>query len=133
MSDEYTHTLTIAVPLALVRVANRIARAIDPDSGGERSFDVLRATAAGSSEPTHAVCVTRVTTEMACEVAMVLGYSVAGLQHACAMRYAERFEALEPPTLAECSDFFEHARWGCDEYGSGLDDLLPAWGLCITR
>ena len=50
---EYTHTINIIVPLAIVDEANYFASIIDPDTGGNKTFGNLQLSADGSEPATH--------------------------------------------------------------------------------
>ena len=50
---EYTHTINIIVPLAIVDEANYFASIIDPDTGGNKTFGSLQLSADGSEPATH--------------------------------------------------------------------------------
>lgn len=99
--SKYTSSIFVAIDTAHLPIAQPIARAFDPDSGGDKSFDVIRATKSGI---TYAICYTPATPETVAG----LGYfkAVPGALHGYVMQdYAERWGDLEPPTLEDCEAF----------------------------
>ncbi len=106
MSD-YTHRGTCAVPAALQVLANSIWRALDPDVGGAVSFDTLRASDADGAEYslTSALC-----TMAFAEQAPYLVANPQALHAVVAQDYAQRWEGIEPPSLADVESFCGAAR-----------------------
>ncbi len=106
MSD-YTHRGTCAVPLHLMNVAGRIWRALDPDVGGDSSFDILRAVDRAGAEwaLTSALC----TEAFAGQAPYLIAHPQA-LHGVVAQDYAQRWEGIEPPSLGEVEAFCGSAR-----------------------
>lgn len=106
MSD-YTHRGTCAVPLHLMNVAGRIWRALDPDVGGDSSFDILRAVDQAGAEwaLTSALC----TEAFAGQAPYLIAHPQA-LHGVVAQDCATRWEGLEPPSLADVDAFCGAAR-----------------------
>lgn len=106
MSD-YTHRGTCAVPLHLMNVAGRIWRALDPDVGGDSSFDILRGIDQTGAEwaLTSALC----TADFAGQAPYLIANPPA-LHGVVAQDYAQRWEGIEPPTMADVVEFCAAAR-----------------------
>lgn len=99
--SKYTSSIFVAIPESMLPIGAPIARAFDPDSGGDRSFDVIRATKDGI---TYAICYTPAVPETVAG----LGYlqAVPGALHGFVMQdYEARWGELIPPTLEECETF----------------------------
>ena len=91
----YTHRLRITVPTTLADTAAAIGRAMDPDTGGDKSFTEIDGVL---------VCDTPCTEEFHDQAHAML--SDASLLHAAVSAdYAARWADLTPPTLAECEAF----------------------------
>ena len=100
--SKYTTSLLIAVPLDLTPVAAPIAQAFDPDSGGARSFDSVRAVDA--QDNVWPVCYSPVTTETAAAIPYL--QAIPGLLYQTVTRdFEARWTDQTPPTLAECETF----------------------------
>lgn len=104
---EYSHRGTCAVPLHLMNVAGRIWRALDPDVGGDSSFDILRGIDQAGAEwaLTSALC----TTDFADQAPYLIAHPQA-LHGVVIQDYAQRWEGLEPPNLEEVGAFCRSAR-----------------------
>lgn len=104
---EYSHRGTCAVPVALVATANAIWRALDPDVGGSSSFDILRAIDPAGAEYalTSALC----TEAFAGQAPYLIAHPQA-LYGVVAQDYAQRWEGLGPPSLADVVEFCATAR-----------------------
>lgn len=122
MSGNYTHRLCIAAPLVLLDLANAIGRALDPDVGGDKSFDSVQA-GPDAATPTHAVCDVIVVTDFATQAAGMLGHP-AYLHGAVAADYAARWPHLVPPSLAECEAFIAASAIAIEPVGRELAELL---------
>lgn len=125
MSD-YTHRGTCAVPVALVSVANAIWRALDPDVGGDASFDILRAVDQAGAEwaLTSALC----TADFAGQAPYLIAHPQA-LHSVVAQDYAQRWEGIEPPSLADVETFCGAARIAVTPRESTLEEHLVELGL----
>ena len=93
----YDATLSISLPAALADIAAMVGKALDPDSGGERSFVTSED---GLTISTSTPC----TTAFAQQAAYMLGHPEA-LHAAVSQDYAARWADLVPPTLEECQAF----------------------------
>lgn len=120
MSD-YTHRGTCAVPLHLMNVAGRIWRAMDPDVGGDSSFDILRGIDQAGAEwaLTSALC----TEAFAGQAPYLIAHPQA-LHGVVAQDYATRWEGLEPPSLADVDAFCGAARIVVTMRGGSLEEHL---------
>ncbi len=134
MSD-YTHRGTCAVPaalqiLALQILANSIWRALDPDTGGDRSFDTLRATDASGAEYalTSALC----TTDFAAQAPYLIA-TPAALHQVVSSDYATRWPDLVPPSPEEVAEFCAAARIVVTDCSLGFDEHLAQLGLVMFR
>lgn len=127
MSD-YTHRGTCAVPVALVSVANAIWRALDPDVGGDASFDILRAVDRAGAEwaLTSALC----TEAFAGQAPYLIAHPQA-LHGVVAQDYATRWEGLEPPSLADVDAFCGAARIVVTTRDEMLDGHLTNLGIVL--
>lgn len=134
----YTSSMTIAVPETLCPVAAPIARAFDPLSGGDKSFDFIRAidaTCTTVDETTTctpvpsgtvwAICHSPCTPETA--GALTFLQSVPGLLHQKVSNdYAIRWPDTEMPTLEQCETFRSAIRFAT---GKTLDEALAQMNL----
>ena len=93
----YDATLSITLPAALADIAAKIGRALDPDSGGEKSFVTSDD---GLTISTSTPC----TSGFAAQAQYMLSHPEALFQ-AVAADYAARWADMTPPTLAECVSF----------------------------
>ena len=91
----YTHRLRITVPTTLADTAAAIGRAMDPDTGGDKSFIEIDGVL---------VCDTPCTEEFHTQAHAML--SDAALLHSVvAADYAKRWPDLTAPSLVECQAF----------------------------
>lgn len=97
----YPTTLLIAVPVSLISLAEKMGQAFDPDFGGARSFDTLRA---DGNSTTYAVSYSPATEAFA-QQAVYLKDNPADLFAAVSADYATRWPEATPPTLSECEAF----------------------------
>lgn len=102
----YDAQITITVPASLADIAALIGRAMDPDTGGDKSFsrDILRYE---NDEPVYAdtiTCRTVCRLEFR-ERALAMLADPAILFYACAYDYAQRWQGHTPPTLEQCQLF----------------------------
>lgn len=103
----YAHTVTIIVPVAIVAVANMVAKAFDPDTGGARTFGAVQLSATGLPPATHTACNTASRDEFADVCRTVKdGPTLYALTSAV---YADRWAGDAAPTEQECSDFIMQA------------------------
>lgn len=134
--SEYNHFLTLALPDPLSEISKRLARALDPDTGGYLAFDAMAKGIArspdeeGNPRPQlttigedYVVYGTPCTAEFAGNV-QALQQSAAMLQMAVAQDYATRWPEETPPTQAECQSFIDALllsdKWGMN---TGMEDL----------
>ena len=94
----YDATLSISLPAALAPIAAMIGLALDPDTGGDRSFNLSED---GLTISTSTPC----TSAFAAQAAYMLAHPEA-LHAAVSADYAARWADLVPPTLEECQAFF---------------------------
>lgn len=127
MSD-YTHRGTCAVPAALQVLANTIWRALDPDTGGDLSFDTLRATDASGAEYvlTSALC----TTAFAEQAPYLIATPIA-LHQVVGADYAARWPDLVPPSPEDVAEFCATARIVVTDRTVGFDEHLAQLGLVM--
>jgi len=93
----YDATITIRLPATLAEIAAKIGRALDPDTGGDKSFcPDLNETTISTTTP----C----TSDFAAKAGYMLMHPEV-LHTECAKDYAKRWADLVPPTLAECEAF----------------------------
>jgi hypothetical protein len=95
MEMSYNQTLTIRCPIELADTAAAIGRALDPDTGGDKSFLEVEG---------ELVASTRCTEEFKAQAIAMLS-DPAMLHGAVSADYASRWADLVPPTLAECQSF----------------------------
>lgn len=108
----YTHRLRITVPTTLADTAAAIGRAMDPDTGGDKSFIEIDGVL---------VCDTPCTEEFHGQARAML--TDPALLHAVvAADYAARRADLTPPTLADCEAFVA----GCE-----IVEPAPVEVLCL--
>lgn len=126
---EYSHRGTCAVPVALVPVANAIWRALDPDVGGDASFDILRATDKTGAEYTltSALC----TEAFAAQAPYLIAHPQA-LHSVVIQDYALRWEGLEPPSLADVMGFCGAARIVVTMRDDYLEAHLAELGMSLV-
>lgn len=128
MSD-YTHRGTCAVPIALRALANAIWRALDPDTGGDLSFDTLRASGAAGAEYvlTSALC----TTDFAASAPYLIA-TPAALHQVVSADYAARWPDLVPPSPEDVAEFCAAARIVVTERAMELDAHLADLGMTLV-
>lgn len=126
--SNYTHRGTCAVPVALRSIANTIWRALDPDVGGDTSFDILRATDETSAEwaLTSALC----TADFAAQAPYLIAHPQE-LHGVVAQDHAQRWEGVEPPSLADVEVFCGAARIAVTAHDDTLDAHLAGLGLSL--
>jgi hypothetical protein len=126
---EYSHRGTCAVPVALVATANAIWRALDPDVGGDASFDILRGIdqAGAESALTSALC----TEAFAVQAPYLIAHPPA-LHGVVAQDYAQRWEGLEPPSLADVVAFCGAARIVVTARDGAMDAHLVELGMSLV-
>lgn len=94
---KYDHQITITLPAALADIASAIARALDPDTGGDKSFML--------SEDGLTISVTTPCTEVFYAQAQAMLADPALLHAAVAYDYATRWPDFTAPTLEQCEQF----------------------------
>ena len=107
----YDKTLTIRVPLSLADIAANIGRALDPDTGGERSFSRQVIGTGEDGEPllgNELVCSTLCTTSFYHQALMMIS-DAAMLHAAVTADYAARWPDLTAPSLEDCTAFVNQA------------------------
>ena len=102
----YSETLRITVPASLYDVACSIARSLDPDTGGDKSFGPrIRVDADGKEyTPSSYATSTPCTPEFKAQALQLLTLPEA-LHSVVSADYASRWPDLTPPTMAECEAF----------------------------
>lgn len=127
MSD-YTHRGTCAVPGQLRDLAGAIWRALDPDIGGNLSFDTLRATDASGAEYvlTSALC----TTAFAASAPYLIA-TPAALHQVVAADYANRWPDLVPPSPEDVAEFCSLARIVVTDRTTAFAEHLDELGLVM--
>lgn len=123
--SNYTSSIFVAVPVSLLPISQPIAQAFDPDSGGARSFDVIRAEKDGT---TYAICYTPAVPA----TANGLGYfaAVAGALHQYVTAdFANRWPDQTPPTLEECETFRTNIVLAT---GMSLQAALDEYGMTLV-
>ena len=98
---KYTSSIFVAVPESLLPIAPPIAQAFDPDTGGAKSFDTIRATKDGV---TYAICYTPATPETAGGLSYFQAISGALYQYVTT-DFAARWPDETPPTMEDCEAF----------------------------
>lgn len=93
----YTETLSITVPVGLSDIASSIARALDPDIGGDKSFHI--------DEGGETISMTTSCTPEFKEMALVLIRSPQGLHSLVKSDYDNRWSGIEAPTLEDIEIF----------------------------
>ena len=103
----YTHTAKIKLPVDMADIAAAIGRALDPDTGGDKSFsrDITGTNAEGlpiygDTISTSTPC----TEEFHAQAEYMLTHTQA-LHTAVSADYAARWGEFGVPTLAECEQF----------------------------
>lgn len=97
----YDSHLTITVPASLADVAAMVGRAMDPDTGGDKSFTLDES---GETVTCRTVCRPEF---RARALAMLTDPSI--LWYACQQDYAQRWPDHTPPTLEQCQAFAKAA------------------------
>jgi len=93
----YSERLTITLPSALADIAASIARSLDPDVGGEFSFQA-------SEDGSTISCTTPCEPQFKAQAEYMMLHPEA-LHAAVVVDYASRWPDLVAPTLAECVAF----------------------------
>ena len=103
----YTHTVKIKLPVAMADIAAAIGRALDPDTGGDKSFsrDITGTNAEGLPIYGDTISTSTPCTEAFSTQAMYMLTHPEALHAAVSADYAARWADLVPPTLAECEQF----------------------------
>ena len=95
--SNYNHTLSITLPANLADIASAIGRALDPDSGGDKSFS--------PSEDGLTISTSTPCTEEFYAQAQYMLANPEALHSAVSADYAARWGELVVPTLDECTTF----------------------------
>ena len=118
----YTRTMTLTVPVELIEVANKLAKAFDPDSAGEHTFPTPQqqhyagCSALGLLDNSTGVCdcdtylpatvsASTPITEQLYEVAPFMLADAEALHASTLLDYETRWPDLIPPTLNEVKSF----------------------------
>lgn len=120
--SNYTHVLTIAVPSDIKNLANKIAKSLDPDVGGDKSFDLVKAK---QDELEYIICDVFITSSFASQVEMILN-SHEILYSIVYNDYSLRWTEEESPTLDDCINFLQKARVLLSERSSDTIDTRLA-------
>jgi len=122
----YTDKVTIVIPIALVNIANKIAKGLDPDEAGEKTFQVQYG---DGTTNTHYVAEIPCKPVFSQTVQLVLNGTLqlsqvvqqgylkeektytedANGDLVETVTYSDRWVGLAPPTDAECSQFMTDA------------------------
>lgn len=129
MSD-YTHRGTCAVPGQLRDLAGAIWRALDPDIGGNLSFDTLRATDPADAE--YALTSSLCTTDFAASAPYLIA-TPAALHQVVGADYAARWPDLVPPSPEDVAEFCSSARIVVTDCSLGFDEHLAQLGLVMRQ
>lgn len=125
--SEWTHRAVIVVPIEHITLANAVAKAFDPDTGGALSFNILRC----GSPATHAVCDTPLI-EATANVFVNLQGNPALLHQMCVADYADRWPELNPPSLNECEQFLSAVQMTVELRGRDVTAVLSEMGFALT-
>lgn len=106
---KYTHTLTCIIPAPLGPIGAAVGRALDPDTGGDKTFVPMDAEydEAGNitKQPTKLwACNCPVTTDLALGIPHLLS-TPAALLGTIELDYSIRFPEIPRPTLTDCEEF----------------------------
>lgn len=93
----YSERLTITLPASIADIAASIARSLDPDTGGEFSFQA-------SEDGSTISCTTPCEPKFKAQAEYMMLHPEA-LHAAVAADYASRWPDLVAPTLADCEAF----------------------------
>ena len=107
----YTHEAVIISPISLYETSSKLGRAFDPDVGGDKNFDMFLASADAPAVKTHCCCYVRITTQKAEDFSYLLddGGKPDQLHAMVVADYQTRWQGLEPPSLAECTEWLKHS------------------------
>lgn len=97
MTNAYNHTLSITLPANLADIASAIGRALDPDSGGDKSFTM--------SEDGLTISTSTPCTEKFYNDAKYMLTHPEALHAAVSADYVKRWGDLVVPTLGDCHAF----------------------------
>jgi hypothetical protein len=128
MSGNYTHRVCICSPVSIKGIANEIGRALDPDTGGNKSFDSVT----GSTEENeYVICDVIATTEFAQSAETMLGNPDI-LFYVVSQDYLARWSDLVPPSLEDCQTFLTSSKIVIEERGKDLQSLLSEIGITLS-
>ncbi len=102
----YSEVVSITLPYALADIAAKVGRALDPDTGGDRSF-VRTILSQDGDTIVYGDTITAVspcTAEFKAQADYMLEHPEA-LHAACQADYEARWPEFEPPTMEECEAF----------------------------
>lgn len=122
---KYTSGIFVAVPESLLPIALPIAQAFDPDTGGAKSFDTIRATKDGV---TYAICYTPATPEIAGGLNYFQTITGALYQYVTS-DFATRWPEETPPTLEDCEEFRTNI---VVVTGTTLNDALDQYSMTLV-
>jgi hypothetical protein len=118
----WPHRVILIVPASLLDTANKIGRALDPDTGGADTFSTPLPNA---TNPTHYGASTAAAESFVQTVQAVMS-GQASLFDAVAADYALRWPGLAVPTVEECDAFLVQATIRVDV---PWNDVLAELGL----
>lgn len=124
---KYTSRLTVAVPMANMPIAQPIAQAFDPDTGGKKSFDIIRAKDANGN--LWAISDGACRPETAAGI-LIFQANPGHLKAYIDQDFAARFPEEVAPTLAECTTFCNAI---CVATGKELADALAEMELLLNN
>ena len=118
----WNHTVVFVIPVALVDVAKRISRSLDPDVGGDQAFQTLLSSD-GKSPATHAIYSTPVRASFLETLAAVTA-APSNLKYIVDQDYDARWPDEVKPTLGECVSFLAALQTFIDrDFYSVIDGL----------
>lgn len=123
LMSNWNKRAVIVIPVEGLEIANKIAKAFDPDSGGDKSFGILRV----GNPVTHYVCNTPLVDSMADLFSSIKSGEY--LHQVCLQDYTARWDVSDCPTLAECSWFIERAGITICNIDDELEDILQSKSL----
>lgn len=121
----YTSSIFVAIPESMLPIGAPIARAFDPDTGGDKSFEGVRATKDGV---TYAICYTPAVPATVAGLAYF--QATPGALHGFVMQdYEARWGELTPPTVEECEEFRTNIVL---QTGMSFAEALEASGMTLV-
>ncbi len=121
----YSHNVVIIIPESLQAVANAIARALDPDTGGAKTFTRLYTDGADNFFATSTPCV-----ESFAATVQAIVDGQFPLFALVSQTYVTRWPEETPPSAEDCAAFVAAAVIRIDE---PLVDVLTELGLAAVE